>query len=58
MVEVGQDVPGSAFERSAQCDDLREGARDTRADGGVLARCVCGTHREHPRRGARRGRDP
>ena len=22
VVEVGQDVPGSAFERSAQCDDL------------------------------------
>ena len=30
MIEVGQDVPGSAFERSSQCDDLREGARDTR----------------------------
>ena len=30
VVEVGQDVPGSAFERSSQCDDLREGARDTR----------------------------
>ena len=30
MVEVGQDVPGSAFERSSQCNDLREGARDTR----------------------------
>ena len=27
-----------------------------RADGGVLARCVCGTHREHHRRGVRRGR--
>ena len=30
VVEVGQDVPGSAFERSSQCDDLREGARDAR----------------------------
>ena len=30
MIEVGQDVPGSAFERSSQCDDLREGARDAR----------------------------
>ena len=30
MIEVSQDVPGSAFERSSQCDDLREGARDTR----------------------------
>ena len=30
VVEVGQDVPGSAFERSSQCNDLREGARDTR----------------------------
>lgn len=30
MIEVGQDVPGSAFERSSQCDNLREGARDTR----------------------------
>ena len=27
VVEVGQDVPGSEFERSSQCDDLREGAR-------------------------------
>ena len=27
VVEVGQDVPGSAFERSSQCDDLCEGAR-------------------------------
>ena len=26
MIEVGQDVPGSAFERSSQCDDLCEGA--------------------------------
>ena len=30
VVEVGQDVPGSAFECPAQCDDLREGARDAR----------------------------
>ena len=28
--DVSQDVPGSAFERSSQCDDLCEGARDTR----------------------------
>ena len=30
VVEVGQDVPGSAFECPAQCDDLCEGARDAR----------------------------
>ena len=30
MIEVGQDVPSSALERSSQCDDLREGARDDR----------------------------
>ena len=30
MIEVGQDVPGSAFERPSQCDDLREGARHAR----------------------------
>ena len=30
VVEVGQDIPGSPFERSSQCDDLREGARDSR----------------------------
>ena len=30
VVEVGQDVPGSEFERSSQCDDLREGARHAR----------------------------
>lgn len=30
VVEVGQDVPGSAFERSAQRDELREGARHAR----------------------------
>ena len=58
VVEVGQDVPGSAFECSSQCDDFCEGARDARADGEVLAGCACGTHREHPRQGARRGRGP
>ena len=26
VVEVGQDIPGSAFECPAQCDDLCEGA--------------------------------
>ena len=30
VVEVGQDVCGSAFERSSQRDDLREGARHAR----------------------------
>jgi len=30
VVEVGQDVFGSAFERSSQCADLREGARYAR----------------------------
>ena len=30
VVEVRQDVPGSEFERSSQCDDLREGARHAR----------------------------
>ena len=30
MIEVSQDVSGSAFERSSQCDDLREGARHAR----------------------------
>ena len=30
VVEVGQDVPGSSFECSAQRDDLREGARHAR----------------------------
>ena len=58
VVEVGQDAPGSAFECPAQRDDLREGARDTRADGEVIARCACGTRREHPRQGVRRGRGP
>ena len=28
--DVGQDISGSPFERSSQCDDLREGARDAR----------------------------
>lgn len=45
-------------ECSSQCDDFCERARHARADGEALARCACGTHREHPRRGARRGRDP
>ena len=58
VVEVGQDISGSPFERSSQCDDLREGGRDARVAGDVLARCASGTHREHPRPGARRGRDP
>lgn len=52
VVEVGQDISGSPFERSSQCDDLLEGGRDARAAGDVLARCACGTHREHPRPGA------
>ena len=30
VVEVGQDVPGSAFECPAQFNDFREGARDAR----------------------------
>ena len=30
MIKVGQDVHGSAFERSSQCDDLCEGARHAR----------------------------
>ena len=30
MIEVGQDVPGSAFECPAQGGELREGARDAR----------------------------
>ena len=30
VVEVGQDVPGSACECPAQCDDLCEGARHAR----------------------------
>ena len=29
-IEVGQDVPGSAFECPAQGGELREGARDAR----------------------------
>lgn len=52
VVEVGQDISGLPLERPAQCDDLREGGRDARAAGDVLARCACGTHREHPRPGA------
>ena len=58
VVEVGQDISGSPFERSSQCDDLLEGGSDARAAGDVLARCACGTHREHHRPSARRGRDP
>ena len=58
VVEVGQDVPGSAFECPAQCDDFCERARHTRADGEALARCACGTHREHHQQGAQHGRDP
>ena len=30
MIEVGQDIPGSAFECPAQRNELREGARDAR----------------------------
>ena len=30
VVEAGQDIPGSAFECPAQCDDFREGARHAR----------------------------
>ena len=52
VVEVGQDISGLPFERPAQCDDLREGGRDARAAGDVLARCARGIHREHPRPGA------
>lgn len=52
LVEVGQDISGSPFERSSQWDDLREGGSDARAAGDVLARCACGTHREYPRPGA------
>ena len=32
VVEVGQDVPGSAFERSAQRDELGQPPRHTRGD--------------------------
>ena len=35
VVEVGQDVPGSAFERSAQRDELGQAPRYTRAGQGV-----------------------
>ena len=31
MIEVGQDVPGSAFECPAQCDELSQTPRYTRA---------------------------
>ena len=30
MIEVGQDVPGSAFERSSQCDDFGQAPRYAR----------------------------
>ena len=30
MIEVGQDVPGSAFEYPAQCDDLGQAPRHAR----------------------------
>ena len=39
MIEVGQDVPSSALERSSQCDDLREGARDDRVAMGLGLCC-------------------
>ena len=35
MIEVGQDVPGSAFERSAQRDELGQTPQYTRAGQGV-----------------------
>ena len=35
MIEVGQDVPGSAFECPAQCDELSQTPRYTRAGQGV-----------------------
>lgn len=35
VVEVGQDVPGSAFERSAQRDELGQAPRYTRGGQGV-----------------------
>ena len=35
VVEVGQDVPGSAFERSAQRDELGQPPRYTRGGQGV-----------------------
>ena len=40
VVEVGQDVPGSAFERSAQRDELGQAPRYTRGGQGV----DCGFH--------------
>ena len=54
VVEVGQDVPGSAFECPAQRDDFCEGARHARADGEALARCADDTHPRHCQRDARR----
>ena len=30
MIEVGQDVPGSAFERSSQCDEFGQAPRYAR----------------------------
>ena len=35
LVEVGEDVPGSAFERSAQRDELGQPPRYTRGGQGV-----------------------
>ena len=35
MIEVGQDVPGSAFECPAQRDDLAQTPRYTRAGQGI-----------------------
>ena len=35
MIEVGQDVPGSAFERPAQRDELGQTPRYTRGGQGV-----------------------
>ena len=35
MIEVGQDVPGSAFECPAQRDELSQAPRHTRAGQGV-----------------------
>ena len=35
VVEVGEDVPGSAFERSAQRDELGQAPRYTRGGQGV-----------------------
>ena len=35
MIEVGQDVPGSAFECPAQRNELSQTPRDTRAGQGI-----------------------